>query len=209
MPGQTGQLVVSRDQDEAWHSLVRLKSGLPYSFSVVDRQGNCFQGNGPAATEQQISLVVRASGPPSGISTVTIPRPAVLRVSFMGPVYSGRSSWSDLQGFGRNWEVLVLLKSGKRDSGRFVGLSGVDLTLDRKRKTVSVSKGDVAKVFYLRGKVLPPGYEYMLHEGGPIPLWLVDPPVWPYVGADRIRVPIYDSSMPEDNAIVTCKDGIS
>ncbi|HEY6293672.1 MAG TPA: hypothetical protein VI455_19130 [Terriglobia bacterium] len=61
--------------------------------------------------------------------------------------------------------------------------------MSQRGETANIPKSDVLQVFYVRDKPLSDTDEYWLHEGGPIPAWLFDPTVWPYVFHIGVKIP--------------------
>jgi hypothetical protein len=65
------------------------------------------------------------------------------------------------------------------------------------------SKGNVAKVYYVREK---PVGDFTQHSGEE--LFFFDPTLWPYLLriSPKISVLLYDSSRPESNAPIGCRN---
>src|SRR5205807_1547074 len=88
---------------DSWDNLNRVTHRRTYTF--VDRERNCVGGEIVAVTDRDVTLKRldwQAGKRPKSV-TLTIERPNVLRIEdgakVIDVVYSGKSSWSELQGF--------------------------------------------------------------------------------------------------------------
>ena len=101
----------------------------------------------------------------------------------------------------------VATKDGRQYSGAVVEASDAHITVARYGKNIKISKGNVARVYYLRQKPLSDNTEYWVQECAFLPLCMLNPNLWPYVLNIGVKFPVllYDSSMPEDDAPVECK----
>ena len=99
--------------------------------------------------------------------------------------------------------ALVTMKDRKRHRGKLVEASDERVTLTGWGKKVAISKWHVSQVYYLRWNPMTGSALYSAQE-----MYFIDPQLWPYLLhiAPKIRVLLYDSSMPEDNAPVECKN---
>jgi len=184
------------------------------TYTLVDRERNCVGGEIVTVTDQSVTLkrLDWQAGTRPKYVTLTIERPNVLRIEDGGDVidvvYSGRSSWSELQGFqhlGSAEAVLLIAKDGKRHKGKLVEVSDKHVKLAHWNKISEIGKGEVSQVYYIRSAPISDGAQYTLQEMG----WagLVDPELWPLMLHIPPKIPVllYDSSMPEDDSPVECK----
>jgi hypothetical protein len=202
-------------QQDSWDNLNHVTHRRTYTF--VDRGSNCVGGEIVTVTDRSVTLkrLDWLGGTRPKYVTLTIERPNVLRIEDGGDVidvvYSGRSSWSELQGFqhlGSVEAVLLITKDGKRHKGKLVEVSDKQVKLAHSNKTSEITKAEVSQVYYIRSAPISDGAQYTVQEMGWI--GLVDPELWPYVLhiPPKISVLLYDSSMPEDDAPVECKTHI-
>ena len=91
-----------------------------------------------------------------------------------------------------------------RDGKQHEGTARVDdsgITLDVKGKSQTIRKEDVVRIYYVRLKPRSDGARYSDEERFPL-----DPELWPYylnLGV-RMRVLLYDSAAPQDDAPIHC-----
>lgn len=136
---------------------------------------------------------------------VTVARLDVLQVKDglhqFGILYSGRSSWRDVQAVPHSREHLsITLKSGESVRGEPIGSTDSQLSVKRPKSVMDIAKADIALVYYLRMKPAPAN---RLQE---FPVEFFDPRIWPYifnVGV-QLRVPLFNSTLPEDDSIIQC-----
>jgi hypothetical protein len=204
------QLVGAQEakKGDSWENLTRVRHSPPYTF--VDRERNCVVGGIVSVTDRDIAVErwgLTATRPPI---IVTMGRSSLLRVTdgwhSYDIVYSGRSSWSDvrgLQGIPGGEHVLLITKDAKRHKGRLADVSETHAKLMQGNKTVEITKDDVSRVYCFRYKPASASAIYNAQE-----MNFLDPELWPYMLhiAPKIPVLLYDSSMPEDNDPVVCKN---
>ena len=193
-------------KDDSWQNLKHVRHDRAYTF--VDRERNCIAGETVAVTQHSITLK-RWNATGTNSTTVTLDRPNLLRVTDGGQaydvLYSGRSSWSDVQGtqgIPASEAVLLITKDGRRHRGKLAEVSENYAKLRQWNKTVGIPKNDVAQVYYLRYTPPSASAMYAAQE-----MFFLDPDLWPYMLgiAPKIPVLLYDSSMPENNDPVECK----
>jgi hypothetical protein len=119
-------------------------------------------------------------------------------------LYSGRSSWRDVQGVpsrpGTREYLSITLKSGKSVSGKPVGSTDSQLSLKQSATVTDIAKTDIALVDYIRIKPAPANLSIEF------PAEFFDPRIWPYIlniGV-QMRVPLFNASLPEDNEFFQC-----
>jgi len=194
-------------KDDPWQNLGNLASNRAYTF--IDRQRNCVAGEIMAVTELTITLK-RWNLTWKNPSTVTLDRQKILRVTDGSQsydlLYNGRSSWSDLQGLQgipSGEAVVFATDDGKRHRGRLVEVSGNWVKLRQACTMIVIAKDHVSRVWYLRYKPASAGALYAAQE-----MVFLDPRLWPYMLhiAPKIWVLVYDSSEPEENGPVACRN---
>jgi hypothetical protein len=140
---------------------------------------------------------------------MTIERSNVRRITdgakTIDVVYSGRSSWVDvqaLQRIGSDEAVLLITKGSARLKGKISKVSVDDIELRHGSKNARIAKKDVSQVYYIREKPMGAETEHAAQE-----LVIFDPFLWPYVLhiPPKVSVRVYDAAMPEDNAPSECR----
>jgi hypothetical protein len=194
-------------KDDSWKSLKQVTHRRVYTFE--DRERNCVRGQIVKVTEQGITFK-RWTRTGIGNTTAGMDRAKLLRVmdgsyphSFL---YSGRSSWSDvqvLQGLPPGGSVELITRDGRRHQGQLADLSENHVTLRQREKAERIAKDDISRVYFVRYTPASDRAMYDAQEG-----FYFDPELWPYAMhiAPKISVLVYDSSMPEDDAPVACKN---
>ena len=210
--GQAGP--TQPEQEDGWENLRHVTHSRTYT--VMDRGGHCVLGEIAAVTDQSLTLKRwdGMTGKRPTYSTSVIPRPEVLRLTdgpdvAIGMVFSGRSSWADvrnLRGIRSDEAVLVQTKNGKQQEGKITQISDGELKFERGGKTNEIAKGDISKVYYIREKPIDAYTQYVAQEMGVVSI--ADPAAWPYLLRipPKVDVLVYDSSMPEDDTPIGCKN---
>lgn len=197
-------------KDNSWEVLKHVTHRRTYTF--VDRQGRCTEGEIVATSESAVTLKVwRATrGRRAEYGFLTLDRANVLRV-LDGPktvdvVYSGASSWSDvraLEKIGEDEGVLVVTREGKHHKGKFLRVGDQSVRITYWGQATEIRKTDISEVSYVREAPLSAGAEYAAQEAV-----FIDPELWPYVLhiPPKIRVLLYDASLPDENTRFSCPD---
>jgi hypothetical protein len=207
-------------QDDSWQNLRHITRERYYT--VLDRKSDCVTGHITTANDYVVTLKL-----PDGTSA-TFDRDKVLRVSVSQAapyfpshvqadiakvtdiVYNGKSSWRDLKAIAAlekfrlaGQPVRIVKTDGKTYEGLLSSISDTELQLEQASGRVAVAKADVAQVYYLRYKPLTDSEKYSAQED----FW-IDPRLWPYYLhlVPKMRVRLYDSSLPEDNTPVRCEN---
>ena len=210
MPAVCGCAV---DRDDPWDNLRRVNQSRTYMF--MDRDSACVAGRIVSFTDQSVTVQsTRWRRSASGKMTedrrlLILERPRVLFVGERGlvqdAIYSGKSSWSDLKEIHpvAGESVTIVTRDGKQHSGKLAASEENRVTLSRGGKKAEFSKSDVLRFYYVRAKPLSDSGAYAAQE-----MVFMDPELWPYMlhVAPKIRVMLYDSSMPEDNTPLYCKN---
>ena len=122
-------------------------------------------------------------------------------------VYSGRSSWRDVQDAkpGHAERLLVITNTGQEWSGIVSGISDTDLTLSMVGKKQQIRKSDIRTVDYIRQRPQSDASEYLSEEAPG--LLLFSPDTWARASgiSPKLHVRIYDSLLPEDDRKLTCQ----
>lgn len=186
---------------DPWENLMRVTKHRAYTF--VDRESNCVTGKILNVTGQSVTIMSPEA------KSITIERKNALRVTdgrhVFDVVYSAKSSWSDVEALPPKTkeQVRVLTKDGREYEGNLVSVSETEMTLMQTTGNTKLVKEDIAQVYYVRYKPLSEGVEHSAQE-----MFFADPRFWPYflnISA-KISVRLYDSSVPEDDSPVQCKN---
>jgi len=199
--------VLSATNPDPWGTLRHVT--WKRAYTILDTTGNCVSGRILSLTNEDVTLSYWTYGKHPQLGTMTIERPNVRRITD-GPkaidvVYSGRSSWVDvqaLQHIGSDEAVLVISKDGMRHKGKISEVSVTDIELKHPSNNVRIAKRDVSQVYYLREKPMGAETEHAAQE-----LVIFDPFLWPYLFhiPPKVSVRVYDAAMPEDNAPSDCR----
>jgi hypothetical protein len=193
--------VLGATKADPWENLMRVTRHRAYTF--VDRESNCVTGQILDVTERSVTIMI------PGAKSTTIERKNALRVidghHLFDVIYSGKSSWSDVEGLPPKTkeQVRVLTKDGREYEGKLVSTSDAEMTLIQTTGNMKLIKEDIAQVYYVRYKPLSEGAEHSAQE-----MFVVDPRLWPHFFNISARFPVllYDSSIPEDDSPVQCKN---
>jgi len=170
-------------------------------FSFLLRDGTCQAGKIRAISRESVTL--DQGGRPRG--QIAITRTEVLQVRDSDPLYSARSSWSDvgLVQQHKHEHLIVKLKSGKTISGPAAGVIGEQLSLRTVSDVKWIAKADLATVDWVR--VTPAArLQWLAQEAGPAAVLF--PNMWPrMLGIGLLMtVRLYDADQPEDNSPAAC-----
>ena len=200
------------DADDSWDNLGRVNRSRTYTF--MDRDSLCVGGRIASFTDQSVTVqTTRWRRSAAGKMTVdqgvvTLERPKVMLVGedarIGDALYSGRSSWSDLKDIHLEpgESVTIVTTDGKHHNGKLGAAGENQVTLTRSGREVKFSKSDVRRFYYVRSKPLSDSGADAAREAV-----FLDPELWPYLLGitPKVRVLLYDSSVPEDNAPLHCK----
>jgi preprotein translocase subunit YajC len=184
---------------DPWENLRCVTRHRAYTF--FDRESNCTTGQILTVTDQSVTIK-----PPQG-NNITVERRNVVRVTDWNGrnnvIYSAKSSWSDVEAINTKASVNVLTKNGRVCQGKVVSTSDTGITLMHSNCDINLAKEDIAQVYRVRSKPMSEGAERSAQE-----LFVVDPRLWPYLLniSAKISVRLYDSSVPEDDSPVQCKN---
>jgi len=179
--------------DESWKNLRHTVKESTYTVAM--RDGRCVIGHVESVDNTYIT-----------VGSFKLDRQDVLRigdgtsVADHDPIYSGRSSWVDLQRSEPNkYERIQLeLKKSATLSCRNFSANEEEATCDGSR----IGKAEVARGYYVR---LAPATEWEHHvvrENVPI----LAPRTWfDFALFPRIKVLLYDQALAQENAKVECK----
>jgi hypothetical protein len=188
-------------KDDPWENLRRVTRHRAYTF--VDHESNCVTGQILTVTNQSVTIERPQA------KNITVERQNTLRVTdgrqINDVIYSARSSWSDVEVISPKTKerVKVLTRSGQEYEGKLVSASDIGMTLTHPSGNINLAKENIARVYYLRYKPMSEGAEHSAQE-----MFVIDPRLWPYFLNISAKIPVrlYDSSMPEDNIPVQCKN---
>ena len=193
-------------QEDPWVELARIARGNYYNFALRDK--TCLYGPLKAVSPESIEVDISPTAPSIGPQIVKVNRAEVVQVQGpTGILYSGRSSWADVQGvsaaIGLRESLCVALKSGRSVCGKPVAVTDAMLSL-KGGGAKAIQKADVATVSYVRIKPISAGSAWFAQEAGLLALF--DPHEWPYILGIGVhmRVLIYSSAMAEDDSSVEC-----
>jgi hypothetical protein len=182
------------------------------TYSVILRNGTCLRGTIQSVDSDLLGLTVPNPASKNSAAIVTAPRLVkVTRLDVLlakdglhqfDILYSGRSSWRDVQSApSHSREYLsITLKSGESVRGEPVASTDSQLSVKRSKSVTDIAKTDIALVEYIRIKPAPP------NVGREFPAEFFDLRIWPYifnVGV-QLHVPLFNSTLPEDDSILQC-----
>jgi len=177
------------------------------SYTVVDRRGKCTSGWIGKVTADYLILKPR-----NGMGA-KVERKDVIRVTSDHGyatyiIYSGRSSWVDVKQSNQyHWQaVRIIVKPSLAEySGDHINVSDTGVTLSQGRDSKNLAKSQISTLDIIC--LTPPSdlIEFCGEEVGV--LCILDPRTWPWVLRihSRIRVRLFDSSLPEENTPLPCK----
>lgn len=181
------------ESDKSWKNLGHtIKESV---YTVATRDGRCVTG--PIESFDEKSITVKS---------VRIDRKDVVRVgdedsaADHDPIYSGRSSWSDVQYAEPNKYEHIRLDLNSRVTRNCRDFSATDdnATCDG----IQIGKLEVARGYYVRFAPASQWEHHVAREGVPF----LAPRTWfNYVLFPRITVLLYDAALPEENFRVECK----
>jgi hypothetical protein len=188
----------------SWNNLQTVTHGR--SYTVLGRQGKCISGKIGKVTTDYVSLKL------SNGTDVNIERHDVLRVTSYPSyvIYSGRSSWADVREY-LSYPTEAVRVTLKAPPTEYVGkgelVSEVDITMSQPRGHVKLKKSQISTVDIISYTPLSDGNEYWAEECGITPICVLNVGLWPRLlgFGPRMRVRLFDSSLPEDNTPVPCK----
>lgn len=191
---------------DPWHVLNTVTRDTTYVFWQVD--GACTTAKISSVDDHSVRLILDSGNQTGGSRLRVIERRNLVRITDLSDdihhlVYSGRSSWVDIQQLQplKDAEELLTFKA----DGRTLNSKSLDVapnaTVFRGSRKTSLLKSDVKAVYYVRLKPLTSNQEFLVEEGATY----FDPKLW-FRGAflGKIRVLVYDSSKPEDDSALKC-----
>jgi hypothetical protein len=195
--------VAGATKSDGWDNLKHVTRHRTYTFLARDL--HCVGGEIVSVTADSVTLKL-----PEGEVT-KLERVDVLSVSGYPSyiIYSGRSSWSDVLAhrFYPTEGTRIWTKVGNEYNGKILSASDSDIAIGATDKSIKITKGDVSSVDIISYTPLSDHDEWWAEECSFLPICLLNTHLWPRtlgIGR-RMRVRLYDSSLPEDNRSVTCK----
>jgi len=186
-------------KEKSWDNLKHVTRHRTYT--VLARDLTCVTGR--IASVAADSICVK----PANGAVTRLKRMNVLRVtSDSGSIiFSGRSSWSDVKAYSSypTESVVVTSNAGAEYKGRIMVISDSVVTVGN----AIVRKSEISKLDILAYTPLSDSNEYWAEECAVTPICLLNASLWPRalgIGL-RMRVRLYDASLPEDNGAVICK----
>lgn len=178
--------------DKSWKNLGHTIKDS--SYTAVMRSGRCVTGHVESFDDNTVT-----------ISSSPLDRKDIVRVvdgrsvTDHDPIYSGRSSWSDLEQSRPNkYEHIELEMKNHttRNCRKFSG-TGDEASCDGS----PVTKSEVSRGFYVRLAPATEWEHYAVQESVP----LFAPRTWfNYAFFPRIKVLLYEEGVPEENVKVAC-----
>jgi hypothetical protein len=179
--------------EESWKNLGHTIAESTYTVAM--RDGRCVTGHVKSFDDQHVT-----------VGSFKLDRNDVVRVSD-GPdvaahdsIYSGRSSWSDLQRSEPNkYEHIQLeLKNGATRKCSNFSATEAEATCDGSR----IEKPRVARGYYIRLAPASEWEHYVAREN----VTFLAPRTWFDLALfPRIKVPLYDEALPQEDSKVECK----
>jgi len=193
--------------DLAWNNLKHVPRSGFYHF--VSRTGQRYAGNIGRVTDDRIVLIehdTKGKKAPRELQ-----RTDVLEIDdgTAGLLYSGRNTWEEVTALAGTTMLAfnvgkgifrVATKDGKELSARTIKVTGSDISFEQQGREERVSRMDVARVDYVRAVPWKEGVEFSYQELGPLAIF--NPGYWPHMlhMNGEVIVPIYDASLPPDDA---------
>jgi small nuclear ribonucleoprotein (snRNP)-like protein len=187
-------LIAGSAWDESWKNLGHTIKKSTYTVAL--RDGRCVTGHVESVDDKYVT-----------VGSLKLERKDVVRVGEStgrledhNPIYSGRSTWSDLQGSAPNkYERIQLeLKNGTTSKCRNFSATEDTATCDGAR----IGKSEVARGYYIRLAPASEWEHYTLEEDASI----LAPRTWfDLAFFPRIKVLLYDYAVSQENARVECK----
>ena len=193
--------MLGAEVDDGWRNLRQITWDRQYT--VVIRDGHCVSGTLVSATEQQVAI--RQPRWVDSGKELVIKRADVLRISDIRyragyPIFSGRSSWSDVKSAEPvSTEYLhVITKAGAEWKWKQPVILDESVAFEGK----TVAKSDIRYVSYVRFKPLTEHQEWLVQESGEF----LDPRLWfNGIMRDKLSVLLYNSIVVEDNSPISCE----
>jgi hypothetical protein len=191
--------------DGGWSNLYAVTHKRGYRFILKD--GGCINGSIQSVSADAVH-VLEWDWTGRRTNQVVLHRCAIVRIVDGGTgahdaIFSGRSSWIDVEGAapgGRLEHLLVVTADGRQHIAKNPVITGMHLTISGADK-VNIPKSEIRQVFYVRRKPLTANTEYLGRENAA----LLAPNLWfGGVFLGTIPVLLYDSSKPEANSIIRC-----
>jgi len=180
------------ESDKSWKNLGHtIKQS---SYTVAMRDGRCITGHIESFDDKYVI-----------VKSLKLDRKDIVRVgdgtsvSDHDPIYSGRSSWSDLQQSEPNKYELVQLELKNHITLKCREFSAEE---EARCDGSRIGKSEVARGYYIRPA---PATEWE-HHAARENVTLLAPRTWfDYALFPRIKVLLYDEALPQDNVRVSCK----
>jgi hypothetical protein len=179
--------------DESWKNLGHtIKES---SYTVAMRDGRCVTGHVASFDDKHVT-----------VGSSKLDRQDVVRVgdgmsiADHDPIYSGRSSWLDLEGSEPNKYEHIQLDLKNRATRKCHDFSATEeeATCDGSR----IGKPDVARGYYVRLAPASEREHYLVRENAT----LLAPRTWfDYALFPRIKVLLYDEALAQENSKVECR----
>jgi len=179
--------------DKSWNNLDHtIKQS---SYTVAMRDGRCITGHIQSFDDKYVTL-----------DSLKLDRKNIVRVgdgasvADHDPIYSGRSSWADLQQSEPNkYELVELeLKDHSTRKCRKFSATEDEATCGDSR----IEKSEVVRGYYVR---LAPATEWE-HHAVRENVSILAPRTWfDYALFPRIKVLLYDEAVPQENVKISCK----
>ncbi len=186
------------DGNERWSVLKRITTKRSYAFTLND--ATCIMGEPISVNDDSITIR------PDNAQQKVIQRSQILRVTDHSDanshdtVFSNRSSWQGVMDAKPtdSEQLLILTKQGQRFRWRKPSVSAYAISQNDK----TIDTAAIRSVAYLRFTPLTASEAYFEHED----VGFLAPRLWFNAGLlPKIAVPLYDSTLVEDNSPLECK----
>jgi hypothetical protein len=125
-------------------------------------------------------------------------------------IYSGRSSWVDVRlyvSYPTETVQITMKGTSTEYTGKGALVSETDVTISQPGGFIKLKKSEISTEDIISYTPLSDGNEYWAEECGIKAICVMNIALWPRLLGSwlRMRVRLYDSSLPEENSSVACK----
>jgi hypothetical protein len=189
-------------KEDAWRNLTHITRARNYTVAL--HGGACYLGEVVSLNHLSVALQTMNG------KTVTILREDVLRfgeeIAIDETVYSGRSSWLDVEQLPLNSKehTRVEMKDGKSHEGKLIKSTANGVTMIESGRRVELMKQDISTVYFVRLRPWSASEEFRMRED--FIFFVFNPKFWSMElnAGPKIPVLLYDASVTEDDTPFKC-----